>query len=221
MYFVTIPLTHNMVNIEEQMKSFIDDEEMRNYLLFEAVQEQKGIAFARMVRMDRAKNFLERISGTKSWENRSGSFVSPAVSRQEVYKLALKIPENLYSDDFIGIIKSSGVGYRVMLDLERVLNASQDVLYTAAYDHSEIDESAVQWMQTPASVVSQQMTWHKIIRLACKVDENLFFSQDQDSVGIVKSRSGGFRLMLDPQKFSETPRDAIFLSDNNTKREIP
>lgn len=108
-----------------------------------------------------------------------------------------------------------------MLDLERVLNAAQDELYSVTCDESEPDETVVQWEQRPECIVSQQMTWHKILRLACKVDENFFFSQDQDSVGIVKSASGGFRLMLDPLKFSTSPRHAIFLSENNAKREAP
>jgi len=211
------------------MKTFItndestDDinDELRNFLLYEAGQERKGIALAWMVKTDSAKQFLERISGMKAWEKRAGSFVSPAIPRKEAYKLALKIPENLFSDNFIGIIKSSGEGYRVMLDLERVLNASPDGFYPAMNEHSEFDTIVVQWDQRPSCVVSQQMTWHKVLRLACKIDENLFFNQDQESVGIVKSSGGGFRLMLDPEKFRIFSNHSIFCSENKTKKEKP
>lgn len=83
------------------MKEFINDDGMRDFLLYEAAQEHKGIAFARMVKMGRAKNFLERISGMKAWENRTGSFVSSPLSRKEVYKLALKIPQNQVDQDIV------------------------------------------------------------------------------------------------------------------------
>lgn len=188
---------------------FTSDELMIECLRFEASRDDKQFAFAKVIKTQRAKDFLLKLSGVE-WEERSGSFVSPTLPRKEIFDLALSLPEDLFFQEGVGIVKSRSEGFRVMLDLQKVISASQDLFYSPKIDQKEQDQSTIKWENRETCVVSQPLSWHEALNYASKINENLFLEEGPNVVGIVKSSIGGFRVILDPYKFAEISEHDIW-----------
>lgn len=188
--------------------SQMTDAVVEQCLQFEASRDHKQHAFAKLVKTDRAKDFLSKCTRVE-WEARTESFVSPALSRHEAFELALSVPEDLFFKNELGIIKSRGPGFRVMLDSKQVMAAADDFLYEPSV--SQTQEAEIKWDIRGKCVVSQQLSWHQSLNYAKMINEDLFIKDGAESVGIVKSSGDGFRIILNLEKFKATPEQDIWV----------